>query len=193
MMSRRDKRALGIAGIAVGLFLVLDLGVFPLWDSMQAEREGLEVREQTFLKFREAVESRAQREAEKSLLEGQLREAERGLLPGETPAIASAELRARVQQLAADHGMEVVSSRFLPERPLGEDYLQVPLGIQLKGRIDALVRFLEASESGRTTLRVVQMNIEGGRDEEKILSVNLTVAGILPRQRGGVMESGGAQ
>jgi len=193
MMSRRDKRALGIAGIAVGLFLVLDLGVFPLWDSMQAEREGLEVREQTFLKFREAVESRAQREAEKSLLEGQLREAERGLLPGETPALASAELRARVQQLAADHGMEVVSSRFLPERPLGEDYLQVPLGIQLKGRIDALVRFLEASESGRTTLRVVQMNIEGGRDEEKILSVNLTVAGILPRQRGGVMESGGAQ
>ena len=193
MMSQRDKRALGIAGMAVGLFLVLELGVLPLWDRMQAEREGLEVREQTFLKFREAVASRAQREAEKSLLEGQLREAEAGLLPGETPAIASAELRERVQQLATEHGMEVVSSRFLPERPLGEDYLQVPLGIQLKGRIDGLVGFLQASGSGTTTLRVVQMNIEGGRDEQKILTVNLTVAGILPSSRVRAEESGGTR
>ena len=193
MMSQRDKRALGIAGMAVGLFLVLELGVLPLWDRMQAEREGLEVREQTFLKFREAVASRAQREAEKSLLEGQLREAEAGLLPGETPAIASAELRERVQQLATEHGMEVVSSRFLPERPLGEDYLQVPLGIQLKGRIDGLVGFLQDSESGTTTLSIVGLNIQGLGNEEKLLNIGMTVAGILPRSRGVAGESGRTQ
>ena len=193
MMSQRDKRALGIAGIAVGLFLVLELGVLPLWDSMQAEREGLEVREQTFQKFREAVESRAQREAEKSLLEGQLREAEAGLLPGETPAIASAELRARVQQLAAENGMEVPSIRFLPERPLGEDYVQVPLGIQLKGRIDGLVGFLQDSGTGPTTLRVLGLSIQGAGNQEKILTVGLTVAGILPSSRGRAEETEGTR
>ena len=193
MMSQRDRRALTMAGIAVAVFLTLEFGVLPVWDRMQAEREGLEVREQTFLKFREAVESKAEREAGKALFEGQLRGAEAGLLPGETPAIASAELRARVQQLAAEHGMEVVSSRFLPERPLGEEYLQVPLGLQLKGRIDNLVRFLQASGSGTTTLSIVELRIRGiGNDKEKLLNVDLTVAGILPLARTESEETGGS-
>jgi Tfp pilus assembly protein PilO len=179
MMSQRDKRAVLIVAAAAALFAALEFGVLPLWDTMQAEREGLEVREQTFLKFREAVASRAEREAAKALLESRLREAEAGLLPGETPAIASAELRTRVQQLAAAHGMEVPSIQFLPERPLGEEYVQVPLGIQLKGRIDGLVGFLQDCGTGPTTLRVLVLNVQGASDPEKILTVGVTVAGIL--------------
>jgi hypothetical protein len=192
MMSQRDRRALTLAGIAGAVFLALQFGVLPAWDSMQAEREGLEVREQTFLKFRDAVESKAQREAERALSEGQLQEAEAGLLSGETPAIASAELRARVQQLAAEHGMEVVSSQFLPERPLGEDYLQVPLGMQLRGRIDGLVGFLQAFESGTTALSIVGLNIQVLNDKEKMkaLNIGMTIAGILPRSRGEAGEPG---
>ena len=188
MMSQRDKRAVLIVGIAAAVFLALEFGVLPLWDSIQAEREGLEVREQTFLKFQEALASRAEREAEKALLERQLREAEAGLLPGETPAIASAELRTRVQQLAAEHGIEVPSIQFLPEQPLGEDYVQVPLGIQLKGRIDGLVGFLEGCGTGPTTLRVLVLSIQGpggASDPEKILTAGLRVAGIIRRPQDG--------
>jgi hypothetical protein len=190
MISQRDRRAVLIVGIAAAIFLALEFGALPLWDNLQAEREGLEVREQTFRKFREAVESRAAREAEKALLEGQLREAEAGLLPGETPAIASAELRTRVQQLAAEHGMEVPTIQFLAERPLGEEYVQVPLGIQLKGRIDGLVGFLEDCEAGPTTLRVLGLNIQGGGDPAKILTIGLTVAGIIPSSRSAGAETG---
>ena len=193
MMSQRDKRAVVIAGIAAAVFLLLQFGVLPLWDSIQAGREGLAVREQTFLKFREAAASRAEREAERALIEGRLREAEAGLLPGETAAIASAELRTRVQQLAASHGMEVPSTQFLPERPFGEDYVEVPLGIQLKGRIDGLVGFLEDCETGPTTLRVAGLNIQGTGDPQKILTVGLTVAGIMRRPPGGAGGSSGAR
>ena len=184
MMSGRDKRALAIAGMAVGLFAALEFGALPVWDRVQAERDGLAVREQTFLKFREAVESREEREAEKELLEARLREAEEGLLPGETPAIASAELRERVQQLATESGMEVVSTQFQPTRPLGEDYLQVPLGVRLRGRIEGLVSFLEGCETGATTLSVLRLAVQGLNDEQKSLNVTLTVSGVLPRTRG---------
>lgn len=184
MMSGRDKRALRMVAIAAALFLTLEFGVLPLWDSMQADRAGLTVEEQTFQKFREAVAAKAEREAQRALLEAQLREAEQGLLPGETPAIASAELRSRIQQLAADHGMEVPSIQFQPGRPLSDEYLQVPLGIQLKGRIDGLVGFLEDCGSGPTTLQVLKLSIQGVGDKEKILNIGLTVAGILPRARG---------
>lgn len=189
MMSRRDKRALLIAGIAAAVFMGAQFWVLPLWDQIQEGREGLEVQEQTFLKFREAVESRAAREAEKVLLEGRLREAEAGLLTGETPAIASAELRTRVQQLAAENGLEVPSIQFQAERPLGEDYLQIPLGIQLKGRINDLVGFLQACGTGPTMLRVLGLSIQSVGDKEKTLNVNMTVAGILARPRDGAAEA----
>lgn len=193
MMSQRDKRAVLLVGIAAAVFLALDFGVLPLWDSLQAEREGLEVREQTFLKFRQAVESRAEHEAEKLLLEGHLRESEAGLLPGETPAIASAELRSRLQQLAAEHGMEVPSIQFLETRPLGEEYVQVPLGIQLKGKIDGLVGFLQDCGMGPTTLRILNLSIQSGGDKEKMLTVGLTLAGILPSSRSRTAETGGTR
>lgn len=190
MMSRRDQRALGVAGLAAGVFLLLEFGAFPVWDAWQAERAGLPVREQTFRKFREAVESRSLREAEQALLETRLREAEAGLLTGDTPAIAGAELREWIQQLADEHSLEVLSSQFLPARPLGEDYWEVRLGVQLRSRLDSLVNFLKACGSGSKTLRVTALNLQRLGDREKSLTVSLNVAGILPRRSGGQQEPG---
>ena len=185
MMSGRDKRALTVAGIAAGFFLLLEFAVFPIWDAWQAERAGLPVREQTFLKFRQAVESKPLGEAENATLEVRLREAEAGLLTGDTPAIAGAELREWIQQLAAEHSLEVLSSQFLPVRPLGGDYRQVLLGVQLKGRLDSLANFLKACGTGAKTVSVARLNIQRLGDAQKSLQVNLTVAGILPREPGG--------
>jgi len=191
MMSGRDKRALTIAGIAAAIFLLLAYGAFPVWDAWQAERGGLPVREQTLRKFREAVESRPLREAENATLEARLREAEAGLLTGDTPAIAGAELREWIQQLAADSSMEIVSSQFLPARPLGNDYWQVPLGVQMKGRLDSLLNFLKACGSGAKTLSVARLQIQRLGDAQKSVQVNLTVAGVLPREPAGPREPGG--
>ena len=190
MMGGRDKRALTIAGIAAAIFLLLEFGAFPVWDSWQAERAGLPVREQTLRKFREAVESRPLREAENATLAVRLREAEGGQLTGDTPAIASAELREWIQQLAAEHSLEVLSSQFLPARPLGDDYWQVPLGVQLRGRLDSLVNFLKACATGSKTLSVARLQIQRLGDPQKSVQVNLTVAGILPREPGEPRETG---
>jgi hypothetical protein len=191
MMSGRDKRALTIAGIAAAILLLLEFGAFPVWDDWQAERVGLPVREQTLRKFREAVEERPLREAETATLAVRLREAEAGLLTGDTPAIAGAELREWIQQLAADSSMEIVSSQFLPARPLGNDYWQVPLGVQMKGRLDSLLGFLKACGSGSKTLSVARLQIQRLGDPQKSVQVNLTVAGILPREPSGPQEPNG--
>jgi hypothetical protein len=193
MMSRRDKRALTIAAIAAAIFLLLAYGAFPVWDAWQAERGGLPVREQTFVKFREAVASRAVREAENATLETRLREAEVGLLTSDTPALASAELREWVQQLAAEHSMEVISSQFLPAKPLGNDYQQVPLGVQMKGRLDSLLNFLKACGTGAKTLSVARLQIQRFGDPQKSVQVNLTVAGILPRDPNGPRAPNGSR
>ena len=182
MIHQRDKRALLSAGIAAALFLLLEFGALPVWDGWQAERANLPVRERTLLKYRNAVATRALRDAEGATLEARLREAEAGLLTGETPAIASAELRQWIQQLASEHSIEVRSSQFLPAKPLGDDYWQVPLGLQLQGRMDSLVSFLKACGSGPKVLSVTQLSIGGSGSKEKLLTVSLTVAGMLRRE-----------
>jgi hypothetical protein len=181
MMSRRDKRALTIAAIAGGIFLLLEFGALPIWDAWQAERGALPVREQTFVKFRDAVASRAVREAENVTLATRLREVEAGLLNSDTPALASAELREWVQQLAREHSLEVLASQFLPVKPLGADYWQVPLNVQVKGRLDSLVSFLKACGAGSKTLSVTRMSIQRLGDPDKSLNVSLTLAGVLRR------------
>jgi hypothetical protein len=183
-MRTRDKKALSIAALAAAVFIVLEFGVLPLWDRVQAEREGLPVKEQTLLKYREAVEAREEREQETAALEARLQQAEAGLIAGETPAIASAGLRQQVQQMAAEHGMEVVGIQFLPSRLLGEDYVQAPLGVQLAGKIDGLAGFLQACETGPTTLNVTGLNVQATSNDQKTLNVNLTLAGILPSTGG---------
>ena len=186
MIRQRDKRALLIAGIAAALFLLLEFGALPVWDRWQAERANLPVRERTLLKYRNALAGRALRDAEVVTLETRLREAEAGLLTGETPAIASAELREWMQQLASEHSIEIRSSQFLPAKPLGEDYWQVPLGLQLQGRMDSLVSFLKACGAGPKTLSVTQLTIvSSANNKGKILTVNLTVAGMLRREAAG--------
>lgn len=184
MRNQRDKRALQIAGIAAALFLLLELGAFPMWDRWEAERANLPVRERTLHKYRNAVATKALRDAEGATLGTRVREAEAGLLTGETPAIASAELRQWMQQLASEHSIEVRTSQFLPVKPLSDDYWQVPLGLQVQGRMDSLVSFLKAFGASPKVLSVQQLSIVSSANKEKLLTVNLTVAGILRREAG---------
>ena len=191
MIHPRDQRALLIAGIAAALFLLLEFGALPVWDRWQAERANLPVRERTLLKYRNAVATRALRDAEGATLEARLREAEAGLLTGETPAIASAELRQWIQQLASEHAVEVRSSQFLPAKPLGDDYWQVPLGLQVQGRMDSLVSFWKACGAGSKVLRITQLSIvSSGNNKGKLLTVSLTVVGMLRREATGQGKAG---
>ena len=180
-ISEREKRALTIAGIAVGLFLAFQYGVFPAWDAWQETTADLPVRERTLLKYRNAAGTTSLRGAERAVLEARLREAETALLTGNTTAIASAELQQLVQQLASEQSIEIRSSEFLPVKPLGADYLEVPLGLQFQCRLDSLVPFLEALAANPKALNVTRWGIHATANKEKLFTVTMTVAGVVRR------------
>ena len=176
--NERDKRALKLAGTAAALFLLFQFGAFPIWDRWEAAQVDLPAREEILRKYRSAVETAPARGAESGAIEARLREAEAGLLTGNTPAIASAELRQWVQQIASEQSVEIRGSEFLPAKPLGTDYLEVPLGVQFQCRLDSLVRFFQALDASSKALTVNRWSISGGNNKEKTLTVSMTVAGI---------------
>lgn len=178
-MGERDKRALKIAGAALALFLVLRFGVFPIWDRWGEAGANLPLRERTLAKYREAVQTVGLRSAETVSLEARLREAEAGLLTSETTALASAELQDLVKQLTSAQSIDVRTSEFLTVKPLGGNYLQVPLGLQFQCRLDQLVNFLNELQGGSKCLAVSRLLIQTTGAKEKLVSVNMTVAGIM--------------
>ena len=183
-LRQRDKKALAVAGAAVALFLLLQFAVLPLWDGWQQGRINLPVQERTLLKYRQAVAAAGLRNAEATSLEARLREEEAGLLSGDSAALASAELQDMVKQLTATQSISIGASNFSPTKPLGKDYLQVPLGVQFPCQLDQLINLLQALAQSSKNLRVLRLQIQAANVAEKLLQVNLTV--------GGVMRSGGA-
>ncbi|MBI4464609.1 MAG: hypothetical protein HY647_07885, partial [Acidobacteria bacterium] len=145
----------------------------------QEQRANLEIRAATLAKYRAAVEGIEGQNAEIAALEARLREAEGGLLNSKTPPLASAEMQELVKQLTAAHSIEVRSSEFLPTKPLGAGYLQVPLGLQFQCRLDQLVNFLKAAEQSPKYLAVSRLFIQSTANQEKFISVSMTVAGVM--------------
>ncbi len=178
-INQRDKRALWAVGAALALFVSFRFGIFPAWDRLQEASTNLPVRQKTLEKYREAIQAAELRRTEISSLEERLREAEAGLLVSETSALASAEMQELVKQLLAAHEIEIRSSAFLPARPLGDGYLQVPLRLQFQCSLDQLVSFLEEIGRGPKRLAISNLALQTANAKEKLLSVNMNVAGIM--------------
>ena len=178
-INQRDKRALWAVGAALALFVLFRFGIFPAWDLLQEASANLPDRQKTLEKYREVIQEAEVRRAEISSLEAQLREAEAGLLASETAALASAEMQELVKQLMAAQSIEIRSSAFLLARPLGDDYLQVPLGLQFHCSLDQLARFLEEIVRGPKRLAISSLALQTANAREKLISVNMNVAGIM--------------
>ena len=178
-MGRRDKIALLAAGVALVIFASFKFAVFPVWDTLQEKRANLLIEEKRLEKYRAVATTVGMRSAEAATMEEKLREAESGLLVNTTVPLASAELQEIVKQVTVANGIEVSSSQFLSAKPLGAEYLQVPVGLQFQCRLDQLVNFLENAAANSKSLAVSRLMIQPSPGKEKLVVVNLHIAGIM--------------
>ena len=177
-MRERDQRALRWAGVAAVLFLLFRFVVFPAWDRWETGRTDVPLREKSLAKYRSAVDSAALRGTEAARWEALLQEAESGLLTGSTAAVASAELQQWIKDAADRQAIEIRSSEFLPAKPLGDDYVEVPLGVQFQCRLDSFVGFLNELQSGPKALAVTRWGLVATGSPQKLLNINLIISGI---------------
>ncbi len=178
-ISQRDKRALWAVGVALTLFASFRFAIFPAWDFLQEASVNLPDRQKTLEKYREVIQAAELRRAEISSFDARLREAEAGLLASETSALASAEMQEVMKQLMAAQSIEIRSSTFLPVRPLGDNYLQVPLRLQFQCSLDQLASFLEEIGRGPKRLAISNLALQTANPRVKLISVNMNVAGIM--------------
>lgn len=178
-ISHKDKVALTVAGFAVALFAIFQFAVFPVWDLLQESRSNLPIQEQRLQKYREVARTAGLRAAEVSSEAAKLRQAEGGLLNSNTAAFASGELQGLVKQLASNASIDVRSNEFLPLKKLSDDYTEVPIGLQFQCRLDQLVNLLKDISGSPQYLVVPKLMIQSGVSKEKLITVNMQIAGVM--------------
>ena len=186
-ISKRDRRALQLGAAALALWVIVRFAAFPAWDRWQQERAELPLRETALVKYRQALGAVSADRQTADALQGRLQETEAGLLENTSSALAAAEFQDWVRERTANHGIELRSSQFLALRPQEDGYTQVPLGLQMQCRLDQFVNFLAELRSGPRIVAIPRLQIQSsGELEQKLITVNLTVAGVMRQQANSV-------
>jgi hypothetical protein len=175
-LSRRDRIALTAAAVAAALFILLNFGVFPLFEFLGTSPEVIQQRE---VELRRDKRLLAEAELEKTHLhaaEDRLKGLEAGLLESSSPSLANAEWQRLVGQLADSKGIQLGSSEFLRIQERGAGYSLVTGRVQLRCRPDQLVDFLVALAAAPKLLPVTDLSAYGLQGDPKgTLNVQLTI------------------
>lgn len=184
-MSRRDRRALILLGVAVTLFLVLQLDMFSPSSAggAAASDAALDALEQRLQLAQVQARQRPLTEAELSAAQKRLEKVESRLLESADPALAQAEMRSLVGQLLDAEGIPLRASRFSPVKLEQDRYAQVPLVVEFTCGIEQMVNFMAAISNSSRLLATRDIRIRPDKPEVKSIAVVMTVAGFLPLDR----------
>jgi hypothetical protein len=175
-LQRRDRVALMVGAVAVGLFLVVQFGVFPMLNRLPQTQGDLEGREVTLRRYQRLVRESALEQVKLITARDRLTGLELGLFEGPSPSLANAAWQRLVRELADSRGIELVSSELLQTQDLASKYSLVVGRIQLRCRLDQLVDFLVALANSPKLMSVTRMRMWAMQgDEKKRLNVELTI------------------
>lgn len=185
-LSMRERTLTGAACVA--LFLVLlRYGIVEPYFSYTAQlEEQIEQKVQRVEKMQRQRARAADVAEQVRALQQRFLDAKRGLIPGETPSLAAAHLQDRMQRLAAESGLELVTTQVMRNELLGE-FRQAAVQVTLRGDLSAVANFLAGVEYGDWRLAVSTLEIRGAYGlraprrgvQQFPLTITLEVGGVM--------------
>ena len=203
-LSRRERTLLLWGGLAVALYLLLDLLLLPFWDSLAETRANAEFQARRVGNYRRMLQEQDRTRSELDRFRRRAQSLEQGLLQSPGDALAGAEIQGLVRDVAAAQGLAIQNSALAPVKPLGPHYRKVSTRISLSGGIHQWADFVAAMGSGPRILFVEDLRISpvraddpGNKDVRVTLSVSALKraepeqAGKAPAAAGGPGRKGG--
>ena len=185
---QRDRRALLLLGVLLGLYFVLSEVAFPAYGRLAAAGDTARDREDQLRRYRRAAVQKADYGP---LLEEARRRVEEGeglLIRGDNPSLASAELQTIIEGIAADTGVELGQRNMSAAVQKDEFFNEITMTLGFECTPGQLVMFLEqlrrseklvAVRSIRIAPLSVADEVSAGMELPKDLRVNLTVGAVL--------------
>ncbi|HEV8043407.1 MAG TPA: type II secretion system protein GspM [Bryobacteraceae bacterium] len=186
----RDKRALLI------LAVVLPVAVLIYWTGSSsssgvigvtkvvAPAETVERDEKRIAVLRKALATVDGKEAVLKQVSTELAEREKGLIPGDTPEQAQAQLLQIMRRLAKAQvpALDIRQTELGQPRSYGESYARVTVSVNLECRVDDLLNLLAALNAQPEIIATDEIRCGAANPKSKSMPVRLTVSGLVPRR-----------
>lgn len=185
-LSARERVLAGAALLALLLLLVRYGLVEPYLTYTARLEEEIEQEVQRVAKMQRQRGRREQIATQVNVLRQRFQETRQRLIPGGTPALASAHLQERIQTLASQRGLEVATTQVMRDEAMGE-FRKIAVQVTLRGELPAVADFVSGVEYGDwllavTTLEVRSMynlRVRPGEGPRNPLTITLEVGGVM--------------
>jgi general secretion pathway protein M len=185
-LSARERVLAGAALLAL-LLVVVRYGIIAPYLTYTAHlEEEIEQEAQRVAKMQRQRNRREQIAIQVNVLHQRFQQMRHRLIPGGTPALAAAHLQERIQTLASQSGLELVTTQVMRDEAVA-DFRKIAVQVTLRGELPAVADFVAGVEYGDWLLAVMTLEVrstynlrvrprEGPRNP---LTITLEVGGIM--------------
>lgn len=184
-LSERDRRALLILGCAVvGIMLYMLITDTSGPGQTVAPGNSITTAEKRLDRMRQIAAQVPGREEAYKLVAAQLATREKRVLQADTAAQAQAQLLQMVRRVARGQNppVEIKASEFGQVKPLGDDYGEVPVSVQMECTIEQLLNITTELTSQQELAAVNELRVYSANQKQKTTNVRLSVSSIVPKR-----------
>jgi|Deesub1362B_J571_1020462.scaffolds.fasta_scaffold00061_56 general secretion pathway protein M len=148
-----------VMAFILSLIVIYQYGYSYLRNNMEIIQEERELKLRTIQKYKNVLASSEGIEEELTELKKALQEEELRLIPGETPALASANLQERIKRLITSNGGRIRSERMGKTKEYGH-YREISVSLDAEfDSIESLSNVLYSIEAGTPFMVIRELNI----------------------------------
>lgn len=181
-LQARERKSLIAVGVAALVFVLLEFVALPHWDSVQTSSGSLFLANKELRYDRELLAAKQLRD-QAVTLQARLSEEEHRLIVAPDTDQAGAQLQKWLADRAAGQQMRLVRSEFLAPSAIGENFVRIPVRLELTGRMTQLTQFFNTITAGERIVEVDELQISGSGDKEKRVHCEVVIGAVMAKAK----------
>jgi hypothetical protein len=182
----REKRALMLLGVALILAFVYWIATRSPSSAatVATPADSLERSERRLTALRTSLATVDGKETLLRQASAELAEREKGLIPGDTPSQAQAQLLQIISRIAKQQAppIEVRQAEFAQPRTYGDAYAVVSVSVTMDCRTDELVNLLAGLTQQPELISTEDIRFGVANPKSKSMPTRITISGLVPRR-----------
>ena len=181
-LTTRDRRAVALLGLGLLTLLVLRYGVYgQRQTAVVAATDSVPLAEKRLARLTQVAATVPAKQSLAKKISSEVALREKGIIQAPTAQQAQAHLLETIRRVAKAEHIDVRGGEFPELRPLGNEYGEAAVSVNFECHIEDLVNFLADLTKESELLATNEVRVASGNPKTKMLSVRLTLAGVVPR------------
>jgi hypothetical protein len=181
-LTTRDRRAVALLGLGLLTVILLRYGVYgQRQTAVVAATDSVPLAEKRLARLTQVAATVPAKQSLAKKISSEVTLREKGIIQAPTAQQAQAHLLETIRRVAKAEHIDVRGGEFPELRPLGNEYGEAAVSVNFECHIDDLVNFLADLTKESELLATNEVRVASGNPKTKMLSVRLTLAGVVPR------------